>query len=148
LFATPAFGQEPGAFSKVDSNAINDMLERYSHAFQTRDYERLREYVQAPFVTFPGELKVFATMEAVMERYRNEREPLEERGYDRSKYVETRITGLAPDRALVNKTYRRFRKDGTLLEEKAAIYLVTKVSGSWKLCGSIGQMLPLFGKTF
>ena len=87
-------------------------------------------------------------MEAVIQQFRNLRDPLDARGYDHSKYVNTRITVLAADRAFVNKTYRRFKKDGTVLEEKAAIYLVSKTGGSWKIYGVFSQELPYFGSVF
>jgi hypothetical protein len=58
------------------------------------------------------------------------------------------MTVLAADRALVNKTFRRYRKDGTLLAEMAVIYVVSKSSGTWKLCGLFNQDWEHFGKTY
>jgi hypothetical protein len=48
----------------------------------------------------------------------------------------------------VNKTARRFKKDGTVLEEKAFIYLVSKTSESWKIYGQFNQDVPYFGSVF
>jgi hypothetical protein len=62
--------------------------------------------------------------------------------------VESRITALAADRALVNGVYRRYRKDGTVLLEASAVYLVSKASGGWKICGVFGQDLENFGKVY
>ncbi|MEI6871785.1 MAG: hypothetical protein WCL08_05830, partial [Verrucomicrobiota bacterium] len=77
-------------------------------------------------------------------------------GYDDGKprlgqgfqYDSKRITALAADRALVNTTGRRFKKDGTVLEEKAFVYFVSKASGSWKIYCTFSQDVPYFGSVF
>ena len=141
-------GEEVARFGQADASAINEMFDRYSLAFQKKDYSALPDYLGTPFVLFVTEPKPIETMEAVIQQFRNLRDPLDARGYDHSKYVNTRITVLAADRAFVNKTYRRFKKDGTVLEEKAAIYLVSKTGGSWKIYGVFSQELPYFGSVF
>jgi hypothetical protein len=62
--------------------------------------------------------------------------------------VEKRIVALAADRALLNTAYRRYKRDGSLLEEQAAAYLVSKSSGTWKLCGVMMQDLKYFGRIY
>lgn len=61
---------------------------------------------------------------------------------------QTQISPLSADRAIVNKTYRRRRKDGTLVTEAASFYVVTRSSGSWKICGILNQNPREFGKIF
>ena len=141
-------GEEVARFGQADASAINEMIDRYSLAFQKKDYSALPDYLGTPFIIFPSAPKPIETMEALIQHYRNVRDPLDARGYDHSKYGRTRITALAADRALVNKTYRRFKKDGTVLEENAVIYLVSKTSGSWKIYGAFSQGVPYFGAVF
>jgi len=52
-----------------------------------------------------------------MTYYRNQRDALDKDNYDHSQFVQTRITALGTNRALVDQTYRRYRKDETLLLE-------------------------------
>ena len=75
------------------------------------------------------------SVDAVITFYRNQRESLEKRNYDHSGIVSTRIIPLTADDALINVAYRRYKKDGSLLEEGAALYPVSKSSGDWKLRG-------------
>jgi len=128
------------------------MFDRYSLATQKRDISALLDYLGTPFIQFnqsaQSEPKPIETMEALIQAFRNARDQLDARGYDHSKYVSTRITVLAADRALVNKTARRFKKDGTVLEEKAFIYVVSKTSGSWKIYGQFNQDVSYFGSVF
>ena len=145
-------GEEVPRFGQADASAINEMFDRYSLAVQKRDISALLGYLGTPFIQFnqsaQSEPKPIETMEALIQGFRNARDQLDARGYDHSKYVSTRITVLAADRALVNKTARRFKKDGTVLEEKAFIYLVSKTSGSWKIYGQFNQDVPYFGSVF
>jgi hypothetical protein len=143
-----SWGQKSTGFSDSDKLAIDQMLERYSHAFEMKDYNTLREYVESPFVTFPDAPKIYESMDAVMNRYHDNREPLDERNYDHSRFGKTRITVLAADKALINKTIRRYKRDGSLLEELATVYLVSKSSGTWKIYGSLVQEPMYFGKSF
>jgi len=80
--------------------------------------------------------------------YKDSREPLDERNYDHSEVVETRITALTADRALVSKAFRRYAKDGTLLGEEASVYIVCKTSDAWKIRGALWQELKYFGKLY
>ena len=66
----------------------------------------------------------------------------------RSQFLDSRLTVLTADRALVNRTFRRNRKDGTILLEAGAIYAVSKSSGTWKICGLLAQDIENFGKVY
>jgi hypothetical protein len=140
--------QEPRDFGDSDKVAIAQMYDRYSQAFVTKDYAKLREYVQAPFVLFLGELRIFESVDAVTAFYRGLRESLDQRGFDHGEIGEKRIVAFTADRALLNTHYRRYRRDGSLLEEQAVAYLVSKSSGTWKLCGLTTQDLKYFGKVY
>ena len=101
-------GEEVPRFGQADASAINEMFDRYSLAVQKRDISALLDYLGTPFIQFnqsaQSEPKPIETMEALIQAFRNARDQLDARGYDHSKYVSTRITVLAADRALVNKT--------------------------------------------
>ena len=135
-------------FGASDKLAIDQLFDRYMHAFETKDYGALNECLQAPFVAFPGQLRVVQTLDDVANIYRNERNALDERNYDHSKYTGSQIIALSADRALVNKKFRRYRKDGTVLEETAGIYVVSKSSGKWKICGVMPQDSKEFAKVY
>ena len=93
-------------------------------------------------------ISVLETLDDVMKFYREQRDALDAQNYARSQFVQSRITPLAGDRALVDRTYRRYRKDGTVLLEAAAVYVVCKSSGAWKVCGLFPHDLEGFGKVY
>jgi len=153
LLSCPALapGQNTASFGESDKAAIEQLLDRYVRAYSAKDYAALRECIQALFITLPPDTAmwhVMGTVDEAMTFYRNQRDALDKDNYDHSQFVQTRITALGPDRALVDRTYRRYRKDGTLLLEAAAIYVMSKSSGSWKLCGALPQDLKEFGKVY
>ena len=90
---------------------------------------------------------VLPTMDDAINFFRSGREALKAQGVDvRPDWGRTRVTALSVDRALVSRTYRRRRKDGSLVTEAASIYVVSRSSGSWKICGIMNQDLREFGK--
>jgi NTF2-like protein (DUF6841) len=139
------------SFDAPDKAAIEQLFERYSAAFSSKDYVKLREYLQVPFVRFgpsntrvetaPADWAILPTMDEAINFYRAAQDALATQGVERFEWGQTRITALSVDRALVNKTYRRYRKDGTLLQEAASFYLVSKSSGSWKICGILKLLI-------
>src|SRR4030095_5382568 len=131
--------QSPARFGVAEKAAIEQLFDRYVQAYSTKDYAKLREQLQAPFLRFPAGVEVLPTMDDVMNYYRMQRDALDLQNYARSQFVQSRITPLAADRALVNRTYRRYRKDGTVLLEASAIYFVSKSSGAWNICGTFAQ---------
>jgi hypothetical protein len=135
-------------FDASDKSAIDQLFDRYKNAFETKDYGALKECLQAPFVGFRDPLNVVQTLDDLANIYRNERNALDERNYDHSKYTGSGIIALSADRALVNKKFRRYRKDGTVLQETAGIYVVSKSSGKWKICGFMAQDLKEFAKVY
>jgi hypothetical protein len=140
--------QEPRDFGNADKLAIEQMYDRYTQAFIKKDYAKILECVEAPFFSFLGDLSILESMDAVAASYRGQRESLDQRAYDHTEIVEKHIVALAADRALLNTTFRRYKKDGSLLEEGAGAYLVRKSSGIWKLRGVMRQDLKYFGKIY
>ena len=129
--------------------AIQKMYDRYVQAFIKQDYAVLRDSVHAPFVVSAGgALQSFGTVDAVVEHYRKQRGALEQRGYNDAKITAFRITALTPESALINASFRRFKKDGSVLEEGASVYPVCKSAGAWKLCGAMRQDPGYFGKVY
>lgn len=147
----PATGQKIASFGKSDKAAIEQLLDRYSHAYSTKDYATLRECIQVPFIRFPADTAMWdvqATMDEAMTYYKNQREALDKDNYDHSQFVRTQITALGTNRALVDQIYRRYRKDKTVLLEAAAIYVVSKSSGTWRICGILAQDREEYGKVY
>lgn len=133
-------GQGTASFGPPEKAAIEQLFDGYTAAFSTQDYARLREYVQSPFVRYgPSNTRaetglvdwvVLRTMDDTIGFFRTAQDALEAQGVERFEWGQTRISALSVDRALVDKTYRRFRKDGTLVIEAASFYVVSKSSGS------------------
>jgi hypothetical protein len=141
--------QQAGVFGESDKIAIEKMYDHYLLAFIKKDYAALRESFQAPFVVLDGgDMQALTSIDAVMAFYRKQLVALEQRKYDHAEITNTRITPLTPDSALINKSIRRYKKDGSVLEEGAAIYPACKSSGAWKLCGMMRQESQYFGKVY
>lgn len=142
-------GQKVSSFAESDKAAIGELFDRYSHAYSTKDYAAIRECLQVPFIRLAADTAIWhvqQTMDEVMTYYKNHREALDKDNYDHSQYMRTEVTALGANRALVNQIYRRYRKDGTVLREAAAVYVVSKSSGTWKMCGILDQDLEEYGK--
>ena len=146
LSSSLAAAQEKPTFTDADKAAIELTLNRYAQAFSTKDYAALRETLQAPFVQFPGGFSVMETLDDVMNYYISlrERQPSE---YDHSSFGESTLIVLSPDRAIFDRNWRRYRKDGSVSLESAGMYVVSKSSGTWKLCGVFNRDKNEFGKT-
>lgn len=136
-------------FGDSDKAAIEKMYSRYVAAFIKKDYAVLRECVHAPFIVWSGgEMQPLGSVDAVIENYRKQHVALDARSYGRADVTGMRITALSADSALINASFRRYKKDGSFLEDGAAIYPVCKVAGAWKLCGLMRQDPKLFGRDF
>jgi hypothetical protein len=156
-FHSISVAQATDGFGDSDKIEIEELLDRYVHAYSVKDYTKLRECLQAPFVRSSDALRidgasaawdVMEAMDGVMAYYRKQRDALDAKGYDHSEYLKARITALSASRAFVDRIYRRYRKDGTLLEETSVIYIVSKLSGAWKVCGTMTQDLKYFGVVY
>ena len=148
--------QGTASFGPSERAAIQQLFDGYDAAFSKEDYAKLQEYLQAPFVRF-GPSNTFAdanaadwvvlrAMDDAIGFFRAARSALKAAGVERFEPMQPRIGALSVDRALVNRTYRRYRKDGTLVMEAASFYVVSKSSGVWKICGILNQDLREFGK--
>jgi NTF2-like protein (DUF6841) len=128
---------------------IEQVWDAYNQAFITKDYDKIRDLVQVPFLrSSEGETAVFENPDEVIKFYRSHREPLDARGYktSRADLSEARISLLSPTRVLFSVRYRRYKMDDSLLEEGAAIYLMSKASGKWKIQGIMSQDPAEMGK--
>jgi len=147
----PVLAQKVASFGESDRAAIAQLFDRYSLAYSKKDYAALRECLQVPFIRLPADTGVWdvqGTMDEAMTYYKNHREALDKDNYDHSEYVRTEVTALGANRALVNQVYRRYRKDGTVLLEAAAIYVVNKSSGAWKIYGILAQDVDEYRKVY
>ncbi len=142
-------GQKAAGFEESDKTAIGKLFDRYSHAYSTKDYTAIRECLQVPFIRLSADKAMWdvqTTMDEVMTYYKAHREALDKDNYDHSQYMRTEVTALGANRALLDQIYRRYRKDGTILREAAAVYVVSKSSGEWRICGILDQDLEQYGK--
>jgi len=145
---SPALSQPAPAFSPSDKTAVENVINGYFQAFTDKNYDRIRDSFQAPFFGFSGGSVLARSLEDTVKSYRKLRESLSATDYAVSKVAEMRITALANETALVNIHWQRLKKDGSLFGEGSEIMVVTKTSGGWKICGSLGQNLADFGKQY
>jgi hypothetical protein len=73
-----SLAQKAARFEASDKTAIEQLLDRYVEAYSAKDYTRLREQLQAPFVRFPAGWEVFETLDDAMKFYREQRDALDE----------------------------------------------------------------------
>jgi hypothetical protein len=144
-----SIGQPPAEFKDSDKTAVEALLDRYIHAYSTKDYAALRACLQAPFVRFPeGGWETLRTLDDVMTYYRDQRDALDKDNYDHSTFIRSKLTVLSAERVLVDRVYRRYRKDGSLLLEAATVYVGCKSTGTWKICGGFAHDVKEFEKSY
>lgn len=140
--------QSEAPFGAEDKIAIEKLYERYAKAFIGQDYEGIRDCIEEPFIVFArGQVTSFETADAVVSFFRRQRQALEQRGYLRAEILKSQLTLLSAERALIHKSYRRYKTDGSILEDGASLYPVSKTSRGWRLRGVIPQDFKHFGKT-
>jgi hypothetical protein len=137
------------AWKDADRHEIEKAWDSYNQAFIAKDYSKLRDLLQVPFVRWNDrETASLESLDKVIEIYRRLREALDIRGYKTSKpdLSDARISVLSSTRILLNIRFRRYKTDGSLLEEGAGVYLMSKTSGSWKIQGTLAQDPGEMGK--
>jgi hypothetical protein len=71
-------GAERRSIRGVRPTAIEQLLDRYVEAYSAKDYPKLREQLQAPFVRFSAGWEVLETLDDAMQFYREQRDALDE----------------------------------------------------------------------
>lgn len=142
---TPDFGES-------DAAAIAEWYYRYDLAIVNRDCAAFREMLKGQFLNGRvGDKRWEVTEREGESRCDPNREgirSLEARGWSHSEILQTRIAPLTADRALFHQLWRRWRKDGTPMEEVALTYVMCKASGVWNLCGILPLEPKYFGKEY
>ena len=148
LLSSPPLRAQDGS-KDANRQEIQKAWDEYAKAFITKDYDKLRGLLQVPFVRWNDrETTSVESLDKVIENYRRTREALDHRGYKTTQAAlsDARISVLSPTRVLLNIRYRRYKTDGTVLEEGAGIYLMSKTSGNWKIQGILSQDPGEMGK--
>ena len=71
---------------------------------------------------------------------------MDQQGYATSTLGLARFIRLAEDRLLVERAVHHLKHDGSLLVERANVYIVRKSSGRWRIAGAIQQDPKFVGK--
>src|SRR5271155_5172069 len=102
LFSSLGMGHPPPGLTPSDKKSIDDLIVDYMRAFSARDYGKLRDCFQVPFVRGTGGApEVFPTLDGVIASYHASLDLLDKRGYASSKPQGiARISILAPDQVL------------------------------------------------
>ena len=125
-------------------------FEGYNAALVAKDYAKLRaEYLYVPF-TLTGQLipQIITDLDIVLAGLRKTRDSLDALGYETSKVLNPRISILNSDAALLNCRIQHYKKDGSLIAERANFYILIKVNGAWKLGGVMPQDPNFTGQTY
>jgi len=131
-----------------DRLEIEKTFSKYNQALIEKNYEEVALYLQVPFVVIDNTPRIITDLSTVVTGLRTNRESLDQRGYGTSVPEEARISILSPDRVLVNRVIRHYKKDGSPLEVRANFYLMSRVSGTWKISGVLQQDPVYAGKSY
>jgi len=99
-------------FGPAEKTAIEQLFDGYSAAFSNKDWVKLREYLQVPYVRFgasntgvdaASDWVVLPTMDQAINFFRAAQDALARQAVERFEWGHTRITALSGDRALVKR---------------------------------------------
>jgi len=141
-------GQPARELQDFDPLEIEKTFSRYNQGLIEKNYEEVALYLRTPFVVIDNTPRIITDLSTVVTGLRTNRESLDQRGYGTSVPGEARISVLNPDRVLLNCVIRHYKKDGSLLEERANFYLMSRVSGTWKISGILQQDPAYAGKSY
>ena len=134
------------ALSDADREAIEAMFVSYNRALIEKNYTALREHLESPFIVIDDTSRVVSDMDTVIEGFRRRREGMDPQGYSTSTPGPALFLPLTESRVLMNRAIRHYKKDGTLLEEQANVYIVSRSSGRWRILGVMPQDPSQVGK--
>lgn len=134
------------ALSDAEKQAIETMFVSYNRALVEKDYLALREHLELPFIVIDDTTRVVSDLDGVIEGFRRRREAMDPQGYSASTPGPALFLPLTESRVLMNRAIRHYKKDGTLLEEQANVYIVSRSSGRWRILGVMRQDPSQVGK--
>ena len=120
-----------------DVKAYSDTFVRANHA---QDASLMREWLHLPAMVFgTGSARLLATPEDVDAQYQAGIDALRGTGYADSALSDFEITVLNPTTALVRCHCVRSKRDGSVLQEFEAGYLVAKNAERWQVTALISR---------
>ena len=122
------------------------MFATYNRALIEKNYRLLGEQLAVPFIVVDSTTRLVGDLNAVVEGLRKVREAMDQQGYATSTLGLARFIRLAEDRLLVERAVHHLKHDGSLLVERANVYIVRKSSGRWRIAGAIQQDPKFVGK--
>ena len=135
-----------GDAADVEEQAIEEMFVTYNRALVEKDDKLLREQLAVPFIVVDATTRLVNDLSVVVEGLRKVREAMDVQGYATSTLGPARFIRLTEDRVLVDRAVRHLKHDGSLLVERANVYIVGKSSGRWRIAGTMPQDLKFVGK--
>jgi hypothetical protein len=115
-------------------------VEGYNQALVDRNYTELRDrFLHVPFVVVDETPRVITSLEVVVDGLRKTREALDAEGYATTTISSPRVTVLVGDRVLINCRLSHLKQDGSMLTQRANLYVLVKANGMWKIGGIIPQ---------
>lgn len=110
------------------------VLDKWARTFSEHDYDGYLSTYHFPHFRLAGGKLVVLQSKADLPR-----EIMSPKNfppdYDHTKWVSRDIVQASPDKVYVAVVFRRYRKDGAVIGENAAMYVLDKVDGQWGMRG-------------
>jgi hypothetical protein len=93
-----------------DRLEIEKTFSAYNQALMDKKYDELARYLQTPFVVIDSTPRIITDVTTIVAGLRANRESLEQRGYATSVPAGAHISVLSPDRVLLNRVIRHYKR--------------------------------------
>ena len=135
-FAAPLRAQEalkPAEIAKIKAEVLVTM-DNYLQTFVRKDAQAIADKLFTnPSVSVGPNGVAANTPEQNAKQYTGTIQQLVDRGWDKSVSERTDVCVVNANAAFVNIHYNRFKKDGSLLQTGAAMYLLNKGKDTWRI---------------
>ncbi|MGH9320469.1 MAG: DUF6841 family protein [Vicinamibacteria bacterium] len=120
---------------------VTAAVHHYYRLFTERNMKALpQEVFHVPLIHIgPDGVQVYATPEAVTERFEASLKGLLENGWDRSEFPSPSVSVLHASGALASGKFYRYKKDGSLLSENAVTYVFGRTDRGWRIVSFTGH---------
>jgi hypothetical protein len=144
LLASPVAAQQgamtPQQVAQVKKD-VTDAVHTYYRLFTEQNMTALGTQVyHTPWLQLGANgIEVDQTAADVTKRFDASLKRLLEQGWAKSEFANPVVCVLNPGAALASGTFKRYRKDGSVISESGITYLFGKASDGWKIISFAGH---------
>jgi hypothetical protein len=144
LLASPVTAQQgamtPQQVAQVKKD-VTDAVHTYYRLFTEQNMTALGTQVyHTPWLQLGANgIEVDQTAADVTKRFDASLKRLLEQGWAKSEFANPVVCVLNPGAALASGTFKRYRKDGSVISESGITYLFGKASDGWKIISFAGH---------